>query len=271
MQTMQIEDYPDGYPQLSALIGSDDSFFVCRRFSNLRARLLLLKQDELSVLEEQLNKIDREEERPLRLGSQRSDSGAERKACLALIDEKLSNYDDFVERNNYILKLEDAQPRNVQNLQNWVNGNGNIARAETAYLGRSEDLASVADSDGTVILWLRVMVEAVLFLMRKADIYKGPPNISRDPNVYIPARPVVSQLTRAATALLIIMLLLVPVHLCGMCAFEAYRVSIIAVATVGLLGVLSTSTKARTVELVVAGATYITALAFFTATSWTET
>jgi hypothetical protein len=87
-----VEDYPSGYPRYSALIASHDSFHLCRRFSNLRARLLLLKQDRLSLLEKQLQKIDREEVAILSLGSSRRDSNSERNSILSQIDKALADY-----------------------------------------------------------------------------------------------------------------------------------------------------------------------------------
>lgn len=54
---------------------------------------------------------------------------------------------------------------------------------------------------------------------------------------------------------LIIMLLLAPVIICNCFISFAARVCIIIVATTTLIAVLSGSTKAKTVELIVAGAT----------------
>jgi hypothetical protein len=90
--TLSVEYYPPGYPRFSALVAADDSFHLCRRFSNLRARLLLLKQDRLSVLEKQLEKIDREETAILFLGSSRSDSNEKRNSVLSEIDTVLADY-----------------------------------------------------------------------------------------------------------------------------------------------------------------------------------
>ena len=87
-----VEDHPNGYPRYSALVASHDSFFLCRRFSTLRARLLLLKQDKLSILEQKLEAIDRNERNPLRLGSSRVDDNAERAAILSEIDSALADY-----------------------------------------------------------------------------------------------------------------------------------------------------------------------------------
>lgn len=81
-----------GYPRFSALLGAHDSFQIYRRFANLRTRILLLKQDYLSILEERLETLDREEAAPLFLGSSRLDRNAEREKVLKEIDEALSSY-----------------------------------------------------------------------------------------------------------------------------------------------------------------------------------
>lgn len=87
-----VEDYPTGYPRFSALVATQDSFLICRRFSNLRARLLLMKQDRLASLELQLQRIDQEETNLLRLGSNRRDDNAERHTVLQQIDAALEDY-----------------------------------------------------------------------------------------------------------------------------------------------------------------------------------
>lgn len=75
--------------------------------------------------------------------------------------------DKLIERNHRILSLETARPRNVSSLRNWINGNGCVAREETAYLARSEELANVVDSDDTVMTWLETLVEDSLTRLRR--------------------------------------------------------------------------------------------------------
>jgi len=58
----------------------------------LRARLILLKQDRLSSLEKQLQKIDREEGNLLRLGCSRRDDNQERNAVLSDIGVAMDEY-----------------------------------------------------------------------------------------------------------------------------------------------------------------------------------
>lgn len=52
----------------------------------------------------------------------------------------------MVMRNNHILNYAHAKPRNILSLQNWINGNGCIARDETAYLTRCSDLIALNSS-----------------------------------------------------------------------------------------------------------------------------
>lgn len=66
--------------------------------------------------------------------------------------------DQFVERTSRILSFGPAHRRDVESLQNWVDGTGYLARDETAYLGHDEviSLAPVRDNG---ILKLEIWVE----------------------------------------------------------------------------------------------------------------
>jgi hypothetical protein len=56
-----VERYPKGYPRISAFIDSDSDTALFRRFGVLHARSLLYKQVELTELEAQLDKLDKED------------------------------------------------------------------------------------------------------------------------------------------------------------------------------------------------------------------
>lgn len=73
----------------------------------------------------------------------------------------------MIERNHRILGFEAAKPRDVLNLQNWVNGNGCIAREETAYLERYKELLSVSSLDDHAITWLEILVGGILVRLSK--------------------------------------------------------------------------------------------------------
>ena len=88
-------DHPAGYPRLSAHIAADETNQIYRRFSTLRTRLLLSKQDSLSVLESKLDKIDRAEKCKVFLGSRRRDRNQERHNVLLQIEGELAGYGWF--------------------------------------------------------------------------------------------------------------------------------------------------------------------------------
>lgn len=89
---LTVEDQPQGYPRFAALIGSHPSFHICRHFANIRARILLLKQDRIVLLEAQLGQVDRAEPRPLFLGNARRDGNEKRAEILAALDTALADY-----------------------------------------------------------------------------------------------------------------------------------------------------------------------------------
>lgn len=56
-----MEQYPIGYPQVSAVLNSDNCFSIFRRFGYLHSRLLIQRQDELRELEKHLADIDEQD------------------------------------------------------------------------------------------------------------------------------------------------------------------------------------------------------------------
>jgi hypothetical protein len=68
------------------------TFSVSRRFSAVRARLLLLKQDRVAVLEKRLEELDRQVQPQLHLGSFQADTNAARIQVLKELDKSLADY-----------------------------------------------------------------------------------------------------------------------------------------------------------------------------------
>jgi hypothetical protein len=94
---MLVEDYNAGYPRFTALLSAHDPFFLCRRFSKLRARLLLLKQDKLSMLEQKLDQLDQQETSPLFLGKSRCDGNTDRISLLSEVELCLADYGKYTD------------------------------------------------------------------------------------------------------------------------------------------------------------------------------
>lgn len=262
----QIEDFPAGYPRFSALVASHPSFHICRRFATLRSRLLLLKQDRLSVLETKLEKLDLEEIHKLALGSCRKDGNMTRQAILAEVDVALADYDSFLERSRQVLRYDTASTRDVTNLKNWVEQSACIARTETAYMEHGHDLVSILPLEDSLVVGLEVLIEEMHIQLRRfcsSSNSSGPASLSRDPNVHIFAPLPIRRAVRALLAPLVTLLLLTPVIICNAIHNLTARLVVMVLATTFLVAVLSGLTKAGTMQLVVAGATYTTVLVVF--------
>ena len=97
---MIVDDHPRGYPKLAAFINSDENFLIARKYGFLRSRVLLYRQDELSVLEKDLVALDDEDKnsRELALMSRKHDEETDkdplysRKVLMQKIDDKLKEY-----------------------------------------------------------------------------------------------------------------------------------------------------------------------------------
>ncbi|OTB18770.1 hypothetical protein K445DRAFT_19378 [Daldinia sp. EC12] len=146
---MTLDDFKPGYPRFTALISAYEPYFILRRFDRLRARIMLLKQDKLSVLEEKLNKIDEQETSVLFLGKSRSDNNPDRLGLLSEIENCLSDY---------------------ESLLNWLRGTGSIARDETAYLTYDQELVSLAPTGDDGLRQLETWIENKLIYFQLLQV-----------------------------------------------------------------------------------------------------
>ena len=83
------------------------------------------------------------------------------------IDETI---DALLERNQRILGLEAANRRDVSSLQRWVDGNACLAREETAFLARYEDLCMIAPPKDQSVTRAEAWVED--FLIRSYQWFR---------------------------------------------------------------------------------------------------
>ena len=85
-----------GYRGFSAFLASDNDFLIFRRFGTLSARILLQLQDEITILEEKLEKLEAEhasvEAKDIHNGSFRQEALPERPKLLADIHIKIKQY-----------------------------------------------------------------------------------------------------------------------------------------------------------------------------------
>lgn len=259
----KIEDYKSGYPRFTALLSAYEPFVICRRFNKMRARLLLLKQDRLSALEQKLEQIDSEETSLLFLGKSRCDNNIERRTLLSEIDSCLADYDQFTERTHRMLELKQAQRRDVRSLQNWLEGTACLAREETAYLAHDKELVTLAPTGDSALTQLEAWAGDKLVQFFRDDRESLFNDFSTDPNVYIYDSPMIRQTAKAILLSLVTLLLVMPVVICNVTSKIWTRMIIVTVSTVIYLLILSSLTRSRSIELILAGATYATVLIVF--------
>ena len=144
-------------------------------------RLLLLKQDEISMLEESLDKIDVGEDRELFLGCSRRDGNAARQQTFQELKKSLAEYgtsdgswilrtrmanpasDGMLEQNHRALSLPESNERDIQSLRSWVQGTSSLARQETSYLERYDDLVNLTGSADNAVTRVGSIVEDCAF------------------------------------------------------------------------------------------------------------
>ncbi|EUC45386.1 hypothetical protein COCMIDRAFT_5390 [Bipolaris oryzae ATCC 44560] len=259
----QIEDYRLGYPQLSALIAADSCFHICRRFSTLRARLLLLKQDKISFLEQQLETTDHDEQAPLFLSCSRLDQNSKRLALLSEIDARLADYDAFVKRGKDILAFDKAPNRSIQSLRNFIANTACLGRNEREYLAQERDLMTLGPEKESGVEALEYCIEDCIVSV--IDRFKKGPKrcISRDPNIFIFNVSHSATITRFLVACIVVAVLLAPVLLCSLLEGEKSRMMVVVFATVLVVAMLSMLGKTNTVSLFIAGTAYATVLVVF--------
>ncbi|KAK8061059.1 hypothetical protein PG997_015280, partial [Apiospora hydei] len=153
------QKYREGYPRYAALLNAHPALHNFRRFTRVRMRLLLLKQDEITVLEEKLDQIDDAEARELNLGCARLDNSEERLQVVDKLRSSLAEYDEMLQHGHRTLSLPKSSEREVQNLKDWTAGTCCISRQETDYLERSDDLANLTGSPDIAISYVESLVE----------------------------------------------------------------------------------------------------------------
>ncbi|KAF2662017.1 hypothetical protein K491DRAFT_586357, partial [Lophiostoma macrostomum CBS 122681] len=255
-----------GYPSFVQFLGSHSSFNIFRRFTSLRLRLMLCKQDQLCALEQQLNAIDESDTRLLHLGSIRLDENADRKRVLAEIDLVLGEFDVLVDRNERAFARRKAKRRNLANIRRWLEDKGSIARKETEYSEQSDDVMSLEHTTSDSLLdSVAIGIEKLLMRLPGLLSSKLRTSTAAEPNLWIFPRTLLQGLARVVLACVLITLLFLPIVLINGTKRLSTRLILIWISATLFIMILTIGTKARTAEVFVAGTTYVTVLVVFVA------
>ncbi|MCJ1442029.1 MAG: hypothetical protein MMC23_002521 [Stictis urceolatum] len=267
-----INEYADGYPRLAAYEDIDSNLLICRKFGWLHNRVLLHHQDELTDLEEELERLDdydREEE-PERLWSRRRDDATNerRRTLLGSIEQKLEKYDELVLRIQQMQSIRKPTKRNQTSLYNLIRNRGLLAQSESEWIQFRDDLAALGHEEehgrlnGLVEDCLRFASRSLstrLFRTKSQNYRTG-----NDEQLLLLKRSRIHALIYGCLAVLATLLLLVPVAL----LYNVETVSIVQIVIIfAFVLAFSAScavfTNANVQEIFAATAAYAAVLVVF--------
>jgi hypothetical protein len=167
---------------------------------------------------------------------------------------------------HHAMRLPAASSRDITSIKNWVNGTGGIARTETDFLSYPNDIANLTGALDSAVTTIEILIERALFRLsvpiRKnlsflpEALKPGRADLTQDPNIFF-AGPRLRSFSRAVTSCVAAGILLAPVVVLFCIQDALWRLITITVAVLFFLSALSTWTKARTIEVVTAGARYV--------------
>ncbi|KAI0415716.1 hypothetical protein F5X98DRAFT_209952 [Xylaria grammica] len=264
-----VDKFRPGYPRYAALLSTHSSFHNFRAFNRIRLRLLLAKQDEIAVLEQSLDDIDAAEQRDLFLGCMRRDINTDRQDVLRSIKLAISEYDGMIAQYRGTMSLPAASKREIDNLQNWINGTGSLDRSESSYL-QYADLVNISGSGDNSAAYTESVVEECIFWLETLlarvfpDVRIGRLRVTADDNVLL-LGPGLRKICRAITVMTISLVILAPTIVLLSIESPVSRVIFSVFSGALFLLVISFLTQAKTIEVFAAGASYAAVLVVFTA------
>ncbi|KAJ8133599.1 hypothetical protein O1611_g28 [Lasiodiplodia mahajangana] len=227
------------------------------RFTTLRARMILHKQDRLSELEAQLHKIDRDEAKPIYRCSKRRDANLARKALLEQLDTAMTEYDDLIQRTQHALATRAVASRDVENVGQWVESIGSISRPDTAYLAHKRDLMALgpAETDELLVSVAHRVEDALIGLSERFG-WDNRNDYTDDQDVHIFSDRLIKTISRSVLAVFASSFLLVPIIVLTLVEAPAARLAVVLLSDGIFVFVVSVLAVARIGEMMMAGAAY---------------
>ncbi|KAI1264650.1 hypothetical protein F5Y18DRAFT_76077 [Xylariaceae sp. FL1019] len=264
-----VEDFPPGYPRLASLVGSHPSFHVFRRFSAVRARMLLYQQDKISQLEEELEAVDQTEQKALFHGARRRDMNPERRALISQLKLAMADYDDLLIRTREALSAKPARPRDVNNLHEWIKATGCLSREEFKYLQKQDLMAVVPFEPDGLLESLSGWVEDLIIWTSSKIRMNLRTSQSRDENMHIFSDSLIKKLTRVILTFVASITILIPIIASSLIVSAVGRLALVAFAIPIFMLVLSLAASPRASEIFVAGAAYAAVVVVYVSNSET--
>ncbi|KAF2257626.1 hypothetical protein CC78DRAFT_600228 [Lojkania enalia] len=272
LENQRIDDHPSGYPQLAAFLNSDENFLICRKYGLLHSRVLLYRQDELRELEQKLQKMDAAAAKSnggkgIHSRVRDENESGEWRALIQIIDNKLKEYHDIVQRTRSMASLQPATTRNYNSVCNWIFHTGPIVNAEAETFKKDRDFVALVDAkEGS---WFDGAVETALSrfggpFTRRLFISRRDRSSTKDKLVRLYSKRRIDIFSRLVITILAVILLMAPV----IALFSAQesggiKIMIIFLFTMAFSVALSIFTKAKRHEVFAATAAYCAVLVVF--------
>ncbi|KAF4624048.1 hypothetical protein G7Y89_g14125 [Cudoniella acicularis] len=273
-----LEECPEGYPRLAALLDSDENFMLYRRFGFLQARILLNKQDQLRELEkdlDRLDKLDSKKDSSILKSREKDDAGnGRRKKVLSEIEEKFKEYAQLLTAARDLTAFSRPSNRDYLSVKSYFNEEAPLCNVES-YIYRREDIITL--KPGRENAWLDAVVERVLqkfscdsirYLFCSPDLRaKANPKMT---GIILYSRARVDFVVNLIITGTILALLIVPVYILWNLTREiqssrtvAIIIAVLLVSTLIFSGVLSLFTRAKRHEVLASAAAYCAVLVVF--------
>ena len=164
-----VPQMPDGYPRLAAFLDSDDNFMLYRRFGYLQSRLLLEKQDDLRLLEEELGRLDRRHgkvpgsDMAVSLKTREESDKPyvqERKSLLGRIETKWVEYSNLLLAAQNMTGINRPSDSEVRSVNRYMWQENPVFTSEARFALHKEDLITLRP--GREHAWLDASLEHLL-------------------------------------------------------------------------------------------------------------
>ncbi|KAH6683327.1 hypothetical protein B0J14DRAFT_144737 [Halenospora varia] len=269
---INLERQPEGYPQTATYINSTDDTVLARRFGDLRARMLLYMEVELTDLESQLAKQDKEDNKKeaWKLAhSVHHDNGKgneEKKSLIEAIKVKLKDYDELLLRDSEIRKLGRPSQRAHRNFMDWIFTQNSIGEEDQQFIFHEHDFVSLQHYEDS---WLddamhRFMGYCKRGLLRCIFVTPADKSKTSNPKVHYYSSERLNAVIKIIIALAAATLLLIPVFLFLSVNLTPKTMAGLTLAFAFVFATsISVTTNARRQEVFAATAAYCAVLVVF--------
>jgi len=290
--TRVLEECPNGYPRAAAFLSSEVNFTAFRGFKYLHVRLLLEKQQDITLLERELDDLDKtdyqDEEGANPKGKRRlrnrsfdkrtprhdNDEARSRQEILDDLHIKLLEYDELLLKTRDTFALQQPSSRDYRSVRTWFCNKTPLDGSEAAFIEKKEDIVTLRSGrewsafDGFIENSLRKLD---IFGLNK-KLFCTPELLAktRDENITYYSASRVESFVGAIISILVMTLMVIPVWImCHLTATgegvvtEYKAVGVWLVFTLLFATIMSLLTKARRHELFAASAAYAAVLVVF--------